>query len=100
MAELLQNDTLLVGRNYELKQLQALNTTPESELVSITGRRRVGKTFLVKQVYNKELKFYVTGIKDGSKANQINVFMEALHLSFDISTKVSKPRSWFTAFKP
>ena len=40
----------------------------ESDLVAVLGRRRVGKTFLIKNVYQKEMIFHITGIQDVNRS--------------------------------
>jgi uncharacterized protein len=52
----------LVGRQKELAVLQGLLKTDEAELVSVIGRRRVGKTFLVQATYGERIVFEITGI--------------------------------------
>jgi uncharacterized protein len=44
----------IVGREKEIDTLKNLLATDESEFVSIIGRRRVGKTFLVETVYAEQ----------------------------------------------
>ena len=41
----------MVGRTEEIKQLRRAFESPYSEFVSIYGRRRVGKTFLVNEAF-------------------------------------------------
>ena len=44
-------NTTVFGRNKEIQQLQKLYAGKRSEFVAIYGRRRVGKTFLVKELF-------------------------------------------------
>lgn len=54
---------VLVGRVEEIKILENALKSPKAEMVSIIGRRRVGKTFLVKSVYSDKIDFEITGIQ-------------------------------------
>ena len=50
--------------------------------MSVVGRRRIGKTFLVKQVYAEALRFTVTGIAGASKADQLRNFALRIETTF------------------
>lgn len=58
---------IFTGRKEEYDILQELLDKPGSELVAVLGRRRIGKTYLVKQAYATQLCFHFTGIKDATK---------------------------------
>jgi AAA+ ATPase superfamily predicted ATPase len=51
----------IIGRIPELKQLQQLLESPDAELLAIYGRRRVGKTFLDRNAYEKQMIFGISG---------------------------------------
>lgn len=44
----------IIGRNKEIKILQELLNSPESEFLVVYGRRRVGKTFLIREFFKKQ----------------------------------------------
>ncbi len=88
----------LSGRDAEQQKLQYLLQTNEAELVAIVGRRRVGKTFLVKKVYSKELAFHITGIQDAAKEMQLQNFTEARNTFFPENSNLMMPKNWFQAF--
>ena len=52
----------IVGRKEEIKELERLYRTGSSEFVAVYGRRRVGKTFLVKEVFKDRMTFLHTGL--------------------------------------
>jgi uncharacterized protein len=56
----------LVGRLKEKKILENALTSKGAELIAIYGRRRVGKTFLVRSVYEKHLVFEFTGVHNAN----------------------------------
>ena len=52
----------IIGRKAEQKQILESFGSDKSELVAVYGRRRVGKTFLIKHCFNEEFDFWFTGI--------------------------------------
>lgn len=53
---------MIVGRKEEIAELDKLYNSGRPEFVAIYGRRRVGKTFLVKQVLKERITFQHTGV--------------------------------------
>ena len=53
---------LFIGREYEIRQLEKYRNSKESEFIIVYGRRRVGKTFLVKEFFDDTYDFHVTGL--------------------------------------
>ena len=51
---------MIVGRKREIEELRNLFQSNKAELVAIYGRRRVGKTFLVKEMFHDKMTFYQT----------------------------------------
>jgi len=64
----------LVGRTGEQIRLKKHHASKKSEFVALFGRRRVGKTFLVKSLFENDFAFYATGIQGCSTATQIENF--------------------------
>ena len=50
-----------IGREKEKEILQEALQSAEAEMVAVVGRRRVGKTFLIKKVYEKQIIFSTSG---------------------------------------
>ena len=69
----------------------------KSELVGLFGRRRVGKTFIVKEVLSDRITLHVTGIYQGTRKEQLDRFYAAIRL-LDENRKVQKPKNWYEAF--
>lgn len=91
--------TALTGRERELATLQTLLVSNESELVSVIGRRRVGKTFLVQAAYSERIAFEITGIQHASNHEQLENFAIALNLHAKSSVPFQRPSSWLEAFR-
>jgi len=69
----------LVGRQQELAILQKAFQSNEPEMVAVIGRRRVGKTFLVRSAYTQQMDFEMTGIQNGSTREQLQHFTSRLN---------------------
>ena len=87
----------LIGRTREIKELDRLLASKEAEFLALYGRRRVGKTFLVREYFKKQLCFELTGIKDGSLKEQLANF----HGQLSEKSRKSRPlpESWQEAFQ-
>lgn len=68
----------IIGRKYELKQLAKAIESPNAELIAVTGRRRVGKTFLIKEYFNGIFDFYATGVFEGKQKDELRAFSDML----------------------
>ncbi|MBQ0016737.1 MAG: ATP-binding protein [Bacteroidales bacterium] len=86
----------IIGREKEQKKLQEIIASTESEFVAVYGRRRVGKTYLIRQMFKDNLAFSHTGIANADKRTQLSRFCNSLS-NYSQSIK-SKPTTWFAAF--
>ena len=68
----------MIGRREEIKALKALYESPFSEFVTVYGRRRIGKTFLVNEVFGYEFVFHCAGLKGEGMRRQLENFRFAL----------------------
>ena len=90
--------TQFVGRKKEQEVLQKALQSNEAEMVSVIGRRRIGKTFLIKTVYQEHIFFELTGVKDAPVEEQLGNFAHALKKASK-NTLILKPFSdWMEAF--
>lgn len=95
----------IIGRETEIAVLERLYKSRKSEFVAIYGRRRIGKSFLVSEVYGKRLVFTAVGtyMKDGDKNYmtyrklQLDHFYDSLILS-GLDTSSERPTCWREAF--
>ncbi|MFZ4633893.1 MAG: AAA family ATPase [Saprospiraceae bacterium] len=99
MKRAIKHHLMLVGREKEINTLQSLLISDESELVSVIGRRRVGKTFLVQSVYAERIAFEITGIQHASLKEQLEHFSIVLSLAAKSNLPLEKPKSWLEAFR-
>ena len=68
----------MVGRIKEISELTRLYESTESEFVAVYGRRRVGKTYLVRETFADHFAFHHTGLPNAVKRQQINHFRKSL----------------------
>lgn len=87
---------MLVGRQFEQNLLNEITRSDKSEFVAIYGRRRVGKTYLVRETFNYNFAFQHTGVQNGDKARQLIEFERSLKTAG--MDKCSKLKDWFMAF--
>ena len=86
----------IIGRKTEISELERLRDSGRSEFVMVYGRRRVGKTFLIREFFHNEFAFHVTGIARGTRQEQLFNFDAAL-VRFGLEG--FKPHgNWFDAF--
>jgi len=89
----------LIGREPEIRVLHESLASPQAELIAVYGRRRVGKTFLIRSVYKEEMVFELTGIKDATLAKQLENFLDTLSASFLPALPLATPQNWMQAFR-
>tara|TARA_B110000211_G_C14068585_1_gene548850 strand:+ start:996 stop:2408 length:1413 start_codon:yes stop_codon:yes gene_type:complete len=87
----------IIGRVAEKEILTRALNSSRSELIAVYGRRRIGKTFLVREFYEKEIVFSVTGYSVGNRTVQIKNFMMKLNEVTD-KFKGDKPTDWIDTF--
>lgn len=86
----------IIGREVEQQQLAEILASKDAELLAVYGRRRVGKTFLIRQVYQQQLAFEFTGLHHGSLSEQLDNFTQALWSV--ASAGIGRPGNWLEAF--
>lgn len=90
----------LSGREHEQKILQRLLDSPRAEFLAVYGRRRVGKTFLIRRaVAGRKIDYFeMTGRYQGDRAQHLKIFAEALADAFHGGAPLAPPESWQEAF--
>ena len=88
----------IVGRAQEIKVLTTALSSHRSELVAVYGRRRIGKTHLVREFFGDKIKFSFNGIEVGDRADQIENFMIKLNEFTNDLYENEAPKTWLAAF--
>jgi hypothetical protein len=86
---------MIIGRKQEIKTLKKAYDSKRSEFVAVYGRRRVGKTFLIKEALEGSFTFTHTGLAKATKSNQLKGFQASLKKA---GCNCSKPKTWLDAF--
>ena len=98
----------MIGREYEIRKLNEYYSSGSAELIALYGRRRVGKTFLVDEVFENRINFRHSGLSpidedkntEGKQQSrmkkQLAHFYRSLHEYG--STADKEPKSWLEAF--
>lgn len=87
---------MLIGRDAEAEKLREAQLSNASEFVAVYGRRRVGKTYLVREVFGNSFAFYHTGVANVGREIQLDRFAHSLRRhGFSVRRK---PRNWYSAF--
>ena len=86
----------IIGRKEQIIKLEKYLTSEKSEFVAIYGRRRVGKTFLVKELFEGKFTFRMTGKENANTKEQLENFHYALN---NYTTTAEKPETWTQAFR-
>lgn len=87
---------IIIGRDSEKQLLEEILASKEAELLAVYGRRRVGKTFLIRTAYAKNLAFEFTGIHHATLAEQLDNFAQVLRAVGGVG--VGRPANWQEAF--
>lgn len=88
----------LVGRHGEKELLRAVLESDSPELVAVYGRRRVGKTFLIRNYCRDFLVFECSGVHEAGLKVQLQNFTLALQLAMKTKLPLVVPDSWLVAF--
>lgn len=91
----------IVGRKSELKELEEIFLSNRAEFVAVYGRRRVGKTFLIKTFFQSKkcIYFQMTGIYKGTIDKQLMQFSKELGRTFYPGAAMKVPLDWMEAFE-
>lgn len=89
----------LVGRLPEQAILKKALQSGEPEMVAVIGRRRVGKTFLVRSAYAEQIDFEITGVQNGNLRAQLQHFTDRLNYHARPLLPFKPPRNWQEAFQ-
>ena len=86
---------MIIGRSKEIKELQDAYEDDRSHLIAVYGRYRVGKTFLINEVFNNKITYKVKGRAHGSRNQELLNFYNSM-VALGYEGKI--PENWITAF--
>ena len=68
----------MVGRLEEIKTLDEVLSRKEGQFVAVYGRRRIGKTYLIRQYFKGKFTFYHTGESNVGFRDQLIGFRDSI----------------------
>ena len=88
----------IIGRKDEKEIFTELLQSSSSEFIAVYGRRRVGKTFLIRTFFEQQLVFDCSGINGENQATQLENFTYSLKEYFPKHKKTESPATWLQVF--
>ena len=85
----------IIGRKQEQKALMNYFDSGRPEFLAVYGRRRVGKTYLIKEFFRNDFTFYTTGLANAPMREQLESFAYSLKT---YGRPGKTPLSWLEAF--
>ena len=89
---------ILVSRKEEKQRLQIALKSNKPELIALIGRRRVGKTFLVRKAYEDHIKLEITGLQKGKQKSQLKNFYISMRAYGLSPNKEEEHDNWLDTF--
>ena len=89
---------MLIGREKEAAVLLEAAEKEEAQFVAVYGRRRVGKTYLVRETFKGRFTFQHAGIYKGTRTQQLSAFFDALREA-GLPEGFEEPKDWLGAFR-
>lgn len=86
----------IIGREREVATITRLYESKRSEFLALYGRRRVGKTYLIREYFDNDFTFYLTGVANSTtKAQLLNFDLQIQRLT---GNELEHSDCWLTAF--
>jgi len=89
----------LIGRLEEQKILGQALKSDEAELIAVYGRRRVGKTYLIREFFESHLILEFSGVHNATLKEQLLNFRNKLDEVMGLSLSSEIPVNWTAAFE-
>jgi uncharacterized protein len=86
----------ILGREEEKDRIKAILEDEKPSFIAIYGRRRVGKTFLIKEYFDNQFTFYATGLANSTTQMQLVNFTVFINKAFNAS--YATPKNWLETF--
>lgn len=88
----------ITGRLDEIRILEKALHSADPEFIAVYGRRRVGKTFLIREFYADAICFELIGVHEASLKVQLNNFAQSLKSAMGMGILPQAPGTWVEAF--
>lgn len=94
----MNKETAIIGRKKEIQKLDSILQSKKSEFLAVYGRRRVGKTFLIREYFNYKFDFQISGLASADTAQQLFNFDMALQKQSNLVLETASV-NWLVAFQ-
>ena len=92
----------IIGRKSEIAELTRRYHSGRAEFVAVYGRRRVGKTFLINELFHDNLVFHHTGLSPYDRQRKVTLKDQLQNFHYSLIRQgmdnASRPQSWLEAF--
>ena len=88
----------MVGRIEEQIIFEKALKSKKAELIPVICRRRVGKTYLIRQYFKNHIAFELVGLKDADTKQQLLNFSFSLKAANQNTSEIEIPKDWLNAF--
>lgn len=92
----------IVGREEEINELNERYSSDHAELIVVYGRRRVGKTFMIRETFRNKMTFYHTGLSPYDEKRKIGKKEQLEHFYHSLlqhgMAESTCPKTWMQAF--
>ncbi len=92
----------IIGRKKEIAELKRYYHSSRAEFVAVYGRRRVGKTFLINEVFHDDMVFHHTGLSPYDRQRKVSLKDQLQNFYFSLlrhgMENIIPPKSWMEAF--
>jgi len=89
----------VIGRTEEKEILNGILKSNQPELVAMFGRRRVGKTYLIRKYLKGNLIFEFSGVHNATVAEQLTNFRNTFAEAMNLPVAPAIPVNWTEAFQ-
>lgn len=95
-------ESIIIGRKQEIIELRRHLESGRPEFIAVYGRRRVGKTFLINEVFRDNMVFHHTGLSPYDKSRKASLKDQLQNFYFSLIRHgmdgINPPKSWMEAF--
>ena len=92
----------IIGRKSEMTELKRYYKSGRAEFVAVYGRRRVGKTFLIDEMFHDNMVFHHTGLSPYDRQRRVSTKDQLQNFYFSLIRHgmegIDQPKSWMEAF--
>lgn len=92
-------EVIIIGREEEKLLLENIVANTKADLVAVYGRRRIGKTYLLRNYLQKHIAFEYSGVHNVETSIQLTNYCQALTRQLNNNIELPVANNWFAAFE-